>query len=72
MCKFGTRNDAKVLNHEYRVRDARESIKVHLWCEERDMPRRDAVEDTCEVCGYSDVSVENGICADCRQGINLG
>jgi hypothetical protein len=52
----------------YRVRDGRERLKAHLWCEERDLPRNEPQDDICEVCGYEDASVEHGICADCRQG----
>ena len=57
---------------DYRVRDGRERLKAHLWCEERQITRQEPSEDVCEACGYSDVSVEHGICADCRQGIMVG
>jgi hypothetical protein len=30
------------------------------------------VDPICEVCGFEDVSVDHGICADCRQGHQVG
>ena len=69
MCKFGSRNDAKMLREDVRVRDARERMMAHLWCEDRDIDlQEEPTEAVCEVCGYSDASVVHGICADCRQG----
>lgn len=72
MCKYGNRNDAKFLREDVRVRDARERIQTHLWCEERGLSRQEPVDPICEVCGFEDVSVDHGICADCRQGHQVG
>ena len=58
---------------EYRVRDARERIKAHLWCEDRGVAQHEEPQDgICEVCGYEDASVHHGICPDCRQQTTNG
>lgn len=73
MCKFGTRNDAKMLREDVRVRDARECMWAHLWCENRDINLQEEPQDgICEICGYEDASVHHGICPDCRQQTTNG
>ena len=71
MCKWNGKNDIKVFRNEVLVKDAQERMKIEVWARENlhNMTREDCI---CEVCGIVDPCVDNGICAECRQGMEIG
>lgn len=71
MCKWNGKNDFKVFRNEVRVKDAQERMRIELWAGDR-LPEQQPEATVCEVCGVQDPCVDNGVCAECRQGMQIG
>lgn len=68
MCKWNGPRDIVVMRREAAVADAKAAI---LWCD-RVLPEMAIDQETCGVCGFADGPVDNGICCECRQSMEIG